>query len=66
MTNLNQRASRWVTPTGYALTHCTKCKAGWTRYGEEGAVTVCLLDREPVLLNMTSCDRYEPKDSKQV
>jgi hypothetical protein len=38
-------------------------KAGWTRTGKDGgALTVCLLDREPVLIDMTDCDRYEPKD----
>lgn len=61
MSGINQKASRWVTATGFAQTHCINCKAGWTRYGENGSLTVCLLDREPVLLNMTDCDRYEPK-----
>jgi len=53
----------WQTPTGYAASHCRKCEAGWTRTGKEGGVlTVCLLDREPVLADMTNCDRYEPKE----
>jgi hypothetical protein len=53
-------------PTGYAASHCRNCSAGWTRVGTEGGVlTICLLDREPVLTGMTSCDRYEAKESKQ-
>ena len=50
-------------PTEYAASHCMQCAAGWTRTGKDGGVlTVCLLDREPVLADMTSCDRYEPKE----
>ena len=53
-------------PTGYAASHCMNCKAGWTRTGAAGAViTVCLLDREPVLADMTDCDRFEPKDAPE-
>lgn len=52
----------WSTPKGYAASHCMNCKAGWTRTGTNGGVlTVCLLDREPVLPEMTDCDRHEPK-----
>ena len=44
----------------FAVTHCMRCEAGWTRHLEGGKkAIVCLLDREPVLRNMTSCDRYE-------
>ena len=44
----------------FAVTHCMRCEAGWTRHLEGGRkAIVCLLDREPVLRNMTSCDRYE-------
>ena len=51
----------WKTPDGYAATHCTQCKLGWTRTGTSGgALTVCLLDRQPVLNGMTNCDHYEP------
>ena len=32
---------------------------------QEGSVTVCLLDREPVLLNMTNCDRYELREAEE-
>ena len=40
-----------------------QCKAGWTRTGTDGgALTVCLLDREPILTDITDCDRYERKD----
>ncbi len=53
----------WKTPDGFAATHCTQCKAGWTRTGSQGgALTICLLDREPVLSGMTNCDRYEPRE----
>jgi len=56
----------WQTPTGYAASHCRNCAAGWTRTGTEGgALTVCLLDREPVLADMTNCDRFEPKEQEQ-
>ena len=52
----------WHMPTGYAASHCRQCEMGWTRTGKEGGVlTICLLDREPVLADMTSCDRYGPK-----
>jgi hypothetical protein len=51
----------WQTPTGYAASHCRQCEYGWTRTGKEGALTVCLLDREPVLADMTDCDHYEQK-----
>ena len=50
-------------PTDFAVTHCMRCEAGWTRSGADGAkVIICLLDREPVLTNMTDCDRYEPRE----
>ncbi len=51
----------WRTPAGYAASHCLQCKAGWTRTGSSGGVlTVCLLDREQVLADMTDCNRFEP------
>lgn len=54
----------WQAPTGYAASHCRNCAAGWTRTGKEGGVlTVCLLDREPVLADMTHCDRFERKEA---
>jgi hypothetical protein len=31
--------------------------------GRTGAVTVCLLDRKPVMAGMTGCDRYEPREA---
>jgi hypothetical protein len=44
----------------YVMTHCTTCLAGWTRKDESGRVViVCLLDREPVWPEMTSCSRFE-------
>jgi len=49
----------------FALTHCMRCQAGWTRLRANGTkTTVCLLDREPVLTNMTNCDRYELRDQE--
>jgi hypothetical protein len=47
----------------FALTHCMRCEAGWTRILANGTKTiVCLLDREPVLPNMAHCDRYELRE----
>jgi hypothetical protein len=54
----------WKTAEGFAAEYCTKCKTGWTRTGENGALTVCLLDREPVLAGMINCDHYEPREQK--
>jgi hypothetical protein len=55
----------WQTPTGYAASHCRQCHYGWTRTGEKGGViTICLLDREPVLVDMTDCDHFELKEAK--
>ena len=57
----------WRKPSGFAASHCQKCAAGWTRTGsKEGSMlTVCLLDREPVLSDMTGCDRFEPREELQ-
>jgi hypothetical protein len=56
----------WSTPKGYAASHCMTCKAGWTRTGPAGGVlTVCLLDREPVLADMTDCNRFEAMDAPE-
>lgn len=50
----------WSIPKGYAASHCLNCKAGWTRTGPGGGVlTVCLLDREPVLADMTDCNKFK-------
>jgi hypothetical protein len=55
----------WRPPQDFASTHCVNCKAGWTRTAESGgALTVCLLDRAPVLSGMKDCDRYEPKSKE--
>jgi hypothetical protein len=41
------------------------CALSWTRSGKDGGkLTICLLDREPVLDDMTDCDRYEAKPDK--
>ncbi|HEY8126598.1 MAG TPA: hypothetical protein VIF88_14395 [Methylocystis sp.] len=56
----------WRKPTGFSGDHCPNCAMGWTRTRAEGDVlTVCLLDREPVLAEMTDCDRYEAKEQEQ-
>ena len=52
-------------PTEFAATHCMQCQAGWTRSGADAKVIVCLLDREAVFPNMTSCDRFEPREQKR-
>jgi hypothetical protein len=58
-----RRADKQSGPQGFAASHCRNCAAGWTRTGKDDAVlTVCLLDREPVLMDMTGCDRYELKE----
>ena len=50
----------------FAHTHCMRCQAGWTRRREDGSkMIVCLLDREPVLANMTNCDRYELREEDE-
>lgn len=60
------QGAAWQTPTGYAASHCRNCDLGWTRTGTEGGVlTICLLDREPVLAEMVDCDRFEPKALKK-
>ncbi len=52
----------WRKAEGFAASHCRNCAAGWTRTGKDGGqLTICLLDREPVLSEMTACDRFEPK-----
>jgi len=51
--------------SSFAMTHCTTCKAGWTRWTKEGGViVVCLLDREPVWPDMTDCNRYELRQAE--
>ena len=52
----------WKAPTGFAASHCMNCKAGWIRTKEEGALIICLLDRQPIPSNLTTCSRYEAKD----
>ena len=55
----------WRKPSAFATSHCANCAAGWTRTGKDGGqLIVCLLDREPVLPDMTGCNRYEPKEEQ--
>jgi hypothetical protein len=59
------RSLLWKKPEGFGLTHCMNCVLSWTRSGKNGGkLTICLLDREPVLDDMTDCDRYEVKPDK--
>jgi len=54
------------TISGFAVTHCANCAAGWTRRGTNGGVIiVCLLDRKAVWAQIADCDRYEPKDAPE-
>ena len=53
----------WQTPTGFAASHCSKCKAGWVRTGREGGkLTLCLLDREPPSPDLTDCNKFEIRE----
>ncbi len=57
------KQTQWRTPTAFTESHCMKCAAGWTRRSKNGSyLVVCLLDRDPVLAETASCDRYEPKE----
>jgi hypothetical protein len=62
MHTVKGRQLLWQKPIGFAADHCLKCELGWTRASAQGELTFCLLDREPVLTDMTSCDRYEAKE----
>ena len=63
---LKEQGPHGQTPTGYAVSHCRNCEMGWTRTGTEGGVlTICLLDREPVLANMVDCDQFDPRELKK-
>ncbi len=55
------RAPQWMNPDKFARDYCARCEFGWNRTGAEGALMVCLLDREPVLQGMTDCDRFEAR-----
>ena len=63
MTQQRQRLAQaipWGQPTAFMRSHCLKCKAGWTRTNEEGkSLTVCLLDRAPILPGLSQCSRFE-------
>ena len=53
----------WRKPSAFAESHCIKCAGGWTRKSKDGnLLIVCLLDRDPVLMDMVDCDRFEPKE----
>ncbi len=53
----------WQKTSAFAASHCRTCEYGWTRTGAEGGeLTVCLLDREPVLADMTGCDKFEQRE----
>jgi hypothetical protein len=65
--NLRHRGRRllWHPSDPFAEQYCTRCKACWIRAARNGALTVCLLDREPVLKGMRDCDRFEPREQKK-
>jgi hypothetical protein len=66
MHKFSQHPLAWRPPVDFAETHCTQCAAGWTRTANSGKkITVCLLDREPVLSDMMDCDRYEPRQKER-
>jgi len=47
-------------PRPFYETHCMKCQAGWvTATTENPLVVVCLLNREPVPEDITSCNKFE-------
>jgi hypothetical protein len=48
----------------YAASHCTQCVAGWKRTNKSGEAELsCLLDNQPILTDLTGCNRYEHKDA---
>lgn len=50
-------------PNGFSATHCMNCQAGFVRKTTKGTtVLMCLVDREPVLANIASCNKYKPND----
>ncbi len=50
-------------PSTFCVKHCMKCQAGWTRSTSLGAtVVICLLNREPVLPNITACNKFKPNE----
>ncbi len=47
--------------SNFCVKHCMKCQAGWTRSTSLGVtVVICLLNREPVLANITACNKFKP------
>ncbi len=45
----------------FCAKHCVNCQAGWVRSTKLGAtVVICLIDREPVLANITACNKFKP------
>ncbi len=48
-------------PSNFCATHCMKCQGGFVRTTTKGAtVMMCLVDREPVLANIASCNKFKP------
>ncbi len=44
----------------FSETHCKNCQAGFMRTTSEGKTyLMCLIDREPVLRNLTTCNKYK-------
>ena len=63
------RAALSKTTPDFARTHCQTCAYGWTRATADGdrlrEITVCLLDREPVLADLKTCSRYEKQEARE-
>ena len=50
-------------PCDFRETHCMKCQGGFVRTTTKGAtVMMCLVDREPVLANIASCNKFKPNE----
>lgn len=61
-----RKQTPWREPSAFAHSHCMKCEAGWTRRSKDGTyLVVCLLDRDPVLPETVSCDRFESREQQQ-
>jgi hypothetical protein len=64
------RALLWKTPDDFGQKYCRNCQCGWTREGKDSegkdnaVLTICLLDREPIMEGITRCDRFEPKEEE--
>ncbi len=52
----------WPEPTAFMLIHCDHCALSQTLTLNNGQkARLCLLDGNPILPGIVSCDRYMPK-----